>query len=80
MGKDGFADQDVAWSPQPTTGVLRWLSKCDSVPEGPGGLEREVITGRGGRQIDIHHSFIHSQTLLDHLLSTRHCVGYWGYR
>lgn len=32
-------------------GVLRWVPGCGRFHEGPEGLEREVITGRGGGQI-----------------------------
>lgn len=60
-------------------GGTGWVLRCDGVYESPEGLEREVITGRGEGQIDIHHS-VSQQTLLEHLLSARCCAGCCGYR
>lgn len=57
MGKDHSVDQDMAWSLLLAKGVGRWVPRCDRVHEGPEGLEREVITGRGGGQRGIHHLF-----------------------
>lgn len=74
MGKDHSVDGDIAWSLLLAKGVWRWVPRCDRVHESPEGLEREDITGKGGGQIDIHNLFS-QQTLLEHVLTVRHCAG-----